>query len=151
MNGKRKSIKINRGLRPPQLMEIKMIKNTMMSLYEKNPAAWDNIIIAGNKHIGQLSKKMTRAVDLDLALGVTNSAGKWHRGLFSPTTVMEARARDYINNGYQRPADQEPELPTADPEPLTRGEDEVLVVIVPDASKIGKVTAVLKALGCIVT
>ena len=115
------------------------------SLYEKNPVVWDRIIKAGNKNIGELSKIMTRACDLDRALCVQNSANRWHNGHCLPTQTMEARALAYINNNYTPVLREIPtEAPKAQPEA-------VLIVVVPDVSRVSKISSILAALGCTVS
>ena len=115
------------------------------SLYEKNTVVWDRIIKAGNKNIGELSKIMTRACDLDRALCVQNSANRWHNGHCLPTQTMEARALAYINNNYTPVLK---EIPTEAPKAQSKA---VLVVTVPDGQKAEKIASFLTDLGCTVS
>jgi hypothetical protein len=126
-----------------------------LSLYEKNPIVWDRIIKAGNVGLGELSKIVARPIDLDRAIGGHNIASKWHRGDLMPTGTMEKKALAYIENGYKPlpytplrivpKVEQQPEVQEKD------GEDIVLLVLAPNASKAEKAKALLKALGCTVT
>ena len=119
-----------------------------LSLYERNPVIWDRIIKAGNKNIGELSKIITRACDLDRALCVQNSAGKWHNGHSLPTQTMEARALAYINNNYTPVVREEPVKP---PEAPKAQSEAVLIVVVPDVGRVSKMSSILAALGCTVS
>ena len=133
-------------------METEMIENgnapKNLSLYERNPVIWDRIIKAGNKNIGELSKIITRACDLDRALCVQNSAGKWHNGHSLPTQTMEARALAYINNNYTPVVREEPVKP---PEAPKAQSEAVLIVVVPDVGRVSKISSILAALGCTVS
>lgn len=111
------------------------------SLYEKNPDIWDRIIKAGNPSIGELSKIMSRASQLDRALGVTNSAGYWISGRTHPTAVMEAKALAYIENDYK------PVNPVAK-KPASENGKVVLIVTINKPSKAAGIAAFLKSIDC---
>jgi hypothetical protein len=58
---------------------------------------------------------------------------------------MEARALAYINNNYTPVLREIPtEAPKAQPEA-------VLIVVVPDVSRVSKISSILAALGCTVS
>lgn len=121
------------------------MNKVVKSLYEKNPDIWDRIIKAGNPSIGELSKIMSRASQLDRALGVTNSAGYWIGGRTHPTAVMEARASSYIAGGYK------PLEPLAKKEAKPMFEEQaavVLIVKIQHASKAEGIAAFLKSIDC---
>lgn len=120
----------------------------VMSLYEKNPAIWDRIIKAGNPSIGELSKIMSRASQIDFALGMTNSAGKWNSGKSDPTTVMEARASAYIAGGYKplpKAEKKESDAPAAKKTASEKGKV-VLVVTISHLSKAEGIAAFLNSM-----
>lgn len=129
------------------------------TLYDKNPAAWEAIIQSGNPNLGALSKKMFTAAQMDRALGMANSAGRWHNRLASPTLDMDGRAAEFLSNGYiplQPKSKAIPDLVSKPvdveaPQPSGQGKASVgtvLVVTVPQASKVAGVIKLLKTIGC---
>lgn len=106
----------------------------MPTLYEQNPAAWDEIAAKGWPNVAAMAKRFDKCADMDAALGYSRAAKNWvdRRGRVS--RAAEAGAKNWLAAN-----------PT--PEPVTPANDGVLMVI-PPAAKLDAVRRVLAALGC---
>lgn len=106
----------------------------MPTLYEQNPAAWDEIAAKGWPNVAAMARRMHENKQMDHALGFSKSAANWvsRRGQIS--RAAEQSAKNWL---AANPA----------PEPETPPSDGVLMVI-PPAAKLDAVRRVLAALGC---
>jgi hypothetical protein len=120
----------------------------VLTLYEKNPDIWENIIKAGYQNIGELSKFMRRAVELDRALGASNVTGNWINGRTHPTIPMEERASAYIKSGYKTPPPAEKKVADEPAAPVVQESVGVVLIVTVPEEKVGNVKRLLKTMGC---
>lgn len=106
----------------------------MPTLYEQNPAAWDEIAANGWPNVAAMAKRFSEYKEMDAALGYTKAASNWaiRRGQISGSVEQSAKNWLAANSA---------------PEPVAPPSDGVLMVI-PPAAKLDAVRRVLDALGC---
>jgi hypothetical protein len=119
----------------------------MATLYDQNPATWNNIGNAGFVHIREMSKYFTKASMMSEALGAVSAAQHWHAGRNMPTMPNEKKAQAYLEaRGIEvhiapRPGAWTP----VEPSPKSAG---ALLLVATKPSEIERVKKVLSILGC---
>lgn len=106
----------------------------MPTLYEQNPAAWNEISANGWPSLTAMAKRFSEYKEMDAALGYTKATGNWVQRRGSISRSAEQSAKNWL---AANPA----------PEPAAPPSDGILMVIPPDA-KLDAVRRVLAALGC---
>ena len=111
------------------------------TIAEMHPDAMTRLRAAGYTGIAEMAQHFYRNALMEEALGFSRGAGavsNWTTGKNVPSGTAEMRARDWLARRNDAPA----------PIQITPPADDVMLIVIADATRAAKAKRLLAALGC---